>query len=1047
MMNIHNERYLAILLGSLTAQVVALILLSSVATAQSTNASLSVLVVDPSGGAVPAADVAVTSRRTGQSIPLRTSQRGLARAANLAPGVYAVRAEADGFAPTEVGEVVLNVNDQSQIRVELQLASTSEQITVVESVNEVQVSPAVQSVVNRQFVENLPLNGRSFQSLIALNPGVVQAPSAVGDPGQFSVNGQRTNSNYFTVDGVSANFAIAATPAIFQSAGGTLPAMSAQGGTNALVSVDAMQEFKVQTSSYAPEFGRSPGGQIAVATRSGRNDFHGSLFEYFRNDALDANDWFANRDGLEKPPLRQNDFGGVLGGPIVKNRSFFFVSHESLRLRQPRFATSVFPTIEARETAPESIQPFVNAFPIPNREQVSETLGRFAATFSNPSSLDATSFRIDHQLSDTMTLFGRYNYAPSSIAERGADAFGSVNTVTTTDFDIQTLTLGSTQILSPLVTNDLRFNYSENDARAVFSGDPLDGAVIPSNDFLFPSFTSPEEALVGVVNLAGPGFAAGVTADNGQSQFHAVDNFAIVRGAHQLKLGADFRRMRPLNGPPSLRYFGVFNGFDGRGGLLSGFPLQTLVESRETVGMRIDNWSFYAQDAWNLAPRVTLTYGFRWDYNPAPTGRDGKQLFTATNLENPAQAALSAPGADLYDPSVDNFAPRVGIAWQLNDRSGRETILRGGFGLFYDMSLGIAANALNGAPYRRSVRFRGEPFPLAPEQVAPVPFTTEPPYFRLDVLDPAIDLPLTYQWNVALEQSLGESRTLTASYVASAGRGLLRTEQYARPNDAIQTLNVGRNDAESDYHSLQTKFVQRLSKGVQAMASYTWAHSIDTASSDTIFTVPTQDLGPEINRGSSDFDLRHNLSGALTYELPEPALRGLAKRLARGWAVDTIFRAQSAFPVDVFQRRVVGAGQFDARPDLVAGQPLEIEDDRYAGGRILNPAAFVSPEEPRQGILGRNSLRGFPLRQIDLTVRRRFAFGERVGLQFRVEIFNLFNNPSFANPVGNLQDPLFGRAARMFGRGLGSGGQGGGLNPLYQIGGPRSVQLALKLTF
>src|SRR6185369_1096680 len=273
--------------------------------------------------------------------------------------------------------------------------------------------PTVSTVINRTFVENVPLNGRSVQTLITLAPGVVLTTTSQNDQGQFSVNGQRADANYFTVDGVSADFGVTGFSTMVQTAGGALPALSALGGTNSLVSVDAMQEFRLQTSSFAPEFGRTPGGQISIATRSGANAFHGTLFEYFRNNVLDAKDWFVNAAGLPKPKERLNDFGGVLGGPVIKNKTFFFFSYEGQRLRQPSSMQTVVPDNQARQQAPATMRPYLNAFPVANGPGVAPGLALFNAGFSNPSSLDAYSIRVDHSLRSKLNVFGRYNFSPS----------------------------------------------------------------------------------------------------------------------------------------------------------------------------------------------------------------------------------------------------------------------------------------------------------------------------------------------------------------------------------------------------------------------------------------------------------------------------------------------------------------------------------------------------------------------------------------------------------------------------------------------------------
>ncbi len=232
-------------------------------------------------------------------------------------------------------------------------------------------------MIDHTFVQNLPLNGRSFQTLIILTPGVVVTATAFDDQGQFSVNGQRADANYFTVDGVSANFGVTGYFPLVQAGGGALPALSASGGTNSLVSLDAMQEFRIQTSSFAPEFGRTPGGQISVVTRSGTNSFHGTAFDYFRNSVLDANDWFVNFHHLPKPQERQNDFGGVFGGPVFKDKTFFFFSYEGLRLHQPSTQETVVPDAASRQQAPATMQPYLNAYPVANGAELGAGLAQF----------------------------------------------------------------------------------------------------------------------------------------------------------------------------------------------------------------------------------------------------------------------------------------------------------------------------------------------------------------------------------------------------------------------------------------------------------------------------------------------------------------------------------------------------------------------------------------------------------------------------------------------------------------------------------------------
>src|SRR5215475_6945466 len=364
---------------------VALILIVSLAgglRAQSTNASLTGRITDPSKALIANARIAAISDSTNTRYETTSSVTGDYHLANLPPGSYRIELETPGFRKMIKPDVTLHVQDALEIDFEMTLGTSSETVTVESGTPVVNTeSAAVSTVVDRAFVDNLPLNGRSFQTLITLTPGVALTSAIFDDQGQFSVNGQRADANYFTVDGVSANFGVTGYIAMVQSASGALPALSASGGTNSLVSVDAMQEFRIQTSSFAPEFGRTPGAQISIVTRSGTNAFHGTLFEYFRNDVLDARDWFVNFNHLKKPQEHQNDFGGVFGGPIFKDKTFFFFSYEGLRLRQPVTQQSVVPDNASRQAAPVGVRPFLNAYPVANGAQVGPGLAQFNASY------------------------------------------------------------------------------------------------------------------------------------------------------------------------------------------------------------------------------------------------------------------------------------------------------------------------------------------------------------------------------------------------------------------------------------------------------------------------------------------------------------------------------------------------------------------------------------------------------------------------------------------------------------------------------------------
>ncbi len=1016
----------------------------SIVTAQSSVAILSGTVVDPERAMVPDVNIAVTNVETSQRKETTTDKAGYFVIPLLSPGRYVVTAQREGFVTFRISNVVLRVNDQLALKIELKIGQISESVTV-EGASLIQTeSAAVSTVVDHQFVENLPLNGRSFGSLIELTPGTVLTRSNGAEQGQFSVNGQRANANYFTVDGVSANVGSVGNQAL----AGTIPTFNILGGLNGLVSVDALQEFRVQTSTYAAEFGRMPGAQVSLITRSGTNQFHGAVFDYFRNDTLDSNDWFANSRGQSKPPLRQNDFGGVIGGPIAKNK-FFFFSYEGLRLRQPQFAITESPTIAVRNAAPAPLKPFVNAFPIPNGRDLSDGFAESFAGYSNPSTLNATSIRFDQKISNKMNLFVRFNYAPSESIQRSPR---TLNQLQTNQLDTTTLTLGLTQAISLRTSNDFRVNYSRNTQRQFFSLDHFAGGIPPSDAVMFPASTSHRESLFQF--LVGPVFyQVGLNdVSKSQRQLNLVDNFLITTGGHQLKLGVDYRRLAPDWAALGENGIAIVPVYDDTNSVIVNSPSFVAIEAVEDRFPLFTNFSAYAQDTWKATPRLTLAYGLRWEVNTPPTDRRGNYAFTALGLNDPATMTLAPFGTPLWKTTYNNFAPRIGVAYQVSQTKGRETVLRGGFGIFYDVGTGPTGNAVIGVtvPYDRTQTFGTFPFDFNQISIPPVNFNPSPPYGRLFVFDPNLKLPRTYEWNVSAERSLGSNQTLTLSYIGAAGRRLLRKEVLrgpSLPNPNFTQVVVTKNAATSDYDALQLQFQRRLSRGIQALASYTWSHSIDIASADSAFNVSTTKIDPRIDRGSSDFDVRHSVSAAVTYDAPRMFGNHLVGSLLQDWSVDAIFRARTATPLTaIVSRPLFGVIASGTRVDLVPGVPLYIHDSTVAAGRRLNPKAFAVPPAGRQGTLGRNSLRGFPLSQLDFSLRRKFTLSEQFNLQLRADLFNAFNHPNFGTPVGLLSDPLFGQSTKMLGRELGGGGDGS-LSPLYQIGGPRSIQLSLKLQF
>lgn len=1038
-----------------------LLSLAAVCSAQSSTATLSGTAVDQSGAMVPGVSITVMNTSTGLLRQAMSNDDGYFTIPSLPPGPYIVKASREGFNLVEINDLVLHVGDQVALQIKLKVGTVAEKVTVEGGASLINTeSPAVSTVVDRQFVGDLPLNGRSIQALIELTPGVVLTTVSFGQGGQFSVNGQRSTSNYFMVDGVGINLSVPTTGSLQQA--GLAPGFSALGGTNNLVSTDAIQEFRIQTSTFAAEYGRMPGAQVSIVTRSGTNQFHGALFEYFRNDALDANDWFANSRRLRKAALRFNDFGGVLGGPIVKDRTLFFFSYEGFRLRLPQTGITTVPSVAARESAPPPTKPFLNSFPVPNGRDLGNGQAEFNSAFSDTSFLDATSIRVDQTLTPRLTLFGRYNNSPSDVVQRSSNGSFALNHVSVSQVETQTLTLGTTWAITPAMTNDLRVNYSRNHGISSMRPDTFGGAVVPSDSAFFPpDFPRPARSVYRVLVTTGKqmSWSTGLGGDNLQRQVNVVDNFSVVRGPHALKFGADWRRLSPVFTPRSAIWLAAFGNVAA---FSAGRTLIAIGEADQGGTLLFNNLGAFAQDNWKVSSRLTLSYGLRWELEPPPSAIDGPQLLAVTGFNNLPAMSLAPSGTPLWETTHGNFAPRAGAAYLLRKTAGRETVLRGGFGIFYDLASGLIGNAvINGAfPFGAS---RGLPsgttFPFSAASLRLPPITLSPPLAFATVFNPHLELPYTWQWNVALEQSLGTNQVISASYVGAAGRRLLQRQSvFSSSNPNFGTISLVDNTTVSDYDALQVQFKRRLSKGLEGMASYSYSHSIDTSSGIAFFDASfVSGLAPGANRGSSDFDVRHSFSAALTYNIPAPPVNAMARAVLRDWSVDTIVQARSAIPVDVGTLNFSINGQsVSVRPDLVPGVPLVLRDPNAPGGRRINPAAFTdAPTDPvtgdalRQGTLGRNVLRGFGATQWDLALHRGFNLTEKFNLQFRAEFFNVLNHPNFANPNVTLGIPGFGRPTMMLGRALsqGPGGGRGGFSPLFQLGGPRDIQFALRLQF
>jgi hypothetical protein len=989
---------------------------------------------------------------------VETNAEGIYSVPNLPPGSYRAQVSKQGFKTIVHPDIVLHVQDAEAIGFTLPVGPTSDTVTVEGGAPLVNTeNAAVSTVIDRNFVESLPLNGRSFNTLLQLTPGVVIAPIAGSSAasGQFSIAGQRASSNSFLVDGVSANFGVATSPVQGTAGTGSSQAFSAFGGTSSLVSVEALQEFRIETSSFAPEFGRSPGGQVILNTRSGANDFHGGVYEYFRNDVLDANNWF-NDDAIPpvpKAPERHNDFGGFVGGPIHRGQTFFFASYEGARLRLPNTILIQVPSEFARTSppTPASLLSFLNAYPQPDDKTVTSGVytSRFTGSFSNPATLNAGSIRLDHTFNDKFSIFGRYNEAPSQAVQRTR----SLSEVDTNEVDTRTVTVGATMTLSSQLSNSLRANYSKQNSSAINHLDTFGGAVPPSQSLLAPNL--PTKGLeVGFLIFGAAFYITGTQANNRNTQLNFADDLSVTRGRHQLKFGMDYRaNYLDLRLPQSSLVY-IFPSVQSlvstsralllQGG--TGSPTYLLAQST----------SLYAQDTWKIAPRLSLTYGVRWELSPSPSPRAGSKLAAWQNVDDPAALALAPFGTPLWSTTYTNFAPRIGVAYKLTEKG--DLVLRGGWGMFYDLaSDSVASLGLGFTNFASKNSFLVN-VPLTDASPFIPRISPQPPFPDMTVgFAPNLTLPRSFQWNVALEKSFGGKQALSLTYVGQAGRDLLRQEALQRPNSNFNgSFLLTQNDARSNYHALQLQFRRPLSTRLQAVANYTWSHSLDNASNDILPAITGPAISAANDYASSDFDVRHSFSGAVTYAIPS-AKEGILAYLSREWSIATVIVARSGFPFNAsFFSQFGGPG---ARPDLIPGQALYLygmqcdttfqglgvlsAGQSCPGGKGLNPNAFNARRPVgRQGTESRNDIPGFGLTQVDLSVGRKFRLGERLNLQFRADGFNVLNHPNFSRPFGNVSSgPSTYLSQSMLNLGL------GGLNPLFQEGGPRSLQLSLKLMF
>jgi hypothetical protein len=1022
-----------------------LILISAAVFAQTGTAVFLGTATDQQGALLPGVQITATNTETGASVRAVTDAGGFYRIAGLFPGEYDLRAERASFAVEVRSRIVLAVSQDAVINFTLRVGIeekiyVSAQAPLVESTDS-----AVSGLVDPTQMRELPLNGRDIFQLVLLQPGVEPTPSAGPSPWQkgglakLAVNGQRPTANNFTIDGMDAN-----DPAFNVSPGGA---------SGVLLGVDALEEFRVFTDTYAAEYGRNAGSIIQTVTKSGTNRLHGSLFEFLRNSALDAKNYFDLADQAI-PPFQRNQFGGSLGGPIARDRTFFFVSYEGFRERLGITAVATVPDMLAHEgllpPAPPgdpatctlqntsgcvnvgvnpAVMPFLVLAPPPNGPDLGGGVAVFTSSDKRATREDYGLVRIDHAFSGTHSLFGRYIMDDSDSQNPYLSTLvpGFPGESSSRD---QFFTLQDQRVFHSDWLNLLAFGFNRTTYLAEVH-DTHPGLTIA----LAPDRPVGVLAITGLTSL-GNNFI--YPFGSFSNTFQIQDNVAWQRGHHAIKFGGEYRRLE-MNGPFDLFVNGEYSFQD----LTTDFGIPYFPDSNNHAlesflqgsafsylgtnpqlsdsdrGFR-QNWlSAYGQDDWRATARLTLNFGLRYEFYSNPTEAENKEV----NIINVATDTAPTVGKFFADTPKDLFSPRFGLAWQV--APDQKTVVRLGAGIFRDQIwANLYGNARTLPPFFQAYLALLPPFlnplngPIPAATTANATMTYYPKF------------PSTIQYNLNLEREVTRDSVFKLIYVGARGNHLVRMGeanpynpvlgQYPNPNFGSIIRIV--TDAQSFYNSLQSSFEHRTSSGLTLAAHYTWAHSVDDASgafpSDSVNEAgKSQNLfDRKGDRGRSSFDIRNNLTLNFIDELPfGPGKKfghdaeGWTAKLIEGWSISGIgsFHSNVPFtPVLGFDNAGTRSAVNSDRPNLV-GNPYQGTCPNGASvGTVtcwFNPAAYALPFHAF-GNAGRNSLVGPDFADFDFAVLKNIPFGEERMVQFRAEIFNIANRPNFAVPT-NTEGP------------------------------------------
>jgi outer membrane receptor protein involved in Fe transport len=1057
--------------------------------AQSFRGAIRGEITDAHGLPVPGAKVTARNLGTSETREVSADADGEYRFLELPAGEYEVSAVAQGLQEARVARVRVEVGAETVIGVALsQVKDRQETVTVVETVPLMETaSTTLSQVVDRQLVQELPLNGRDFGKLVALTPGVTVEGSGVAGTekgfGQFNINGNRDRSNNYNLDGTDNN-----DPFFNNSA---LNQVGITGAPATLLPLDAIQEFSIQ-AQFNSEYGRNSGSVVNIITRSGTNVLHGSLYEYNRNSAFDARNYFNTKlqgDGTPNPQSRfnNNNFGGSLGGPVIKDRAFFFFAYEGQRERVGSdFNLTVPSTAQIAAAQSIAVNNPVQTVPSVNQALIKitdllPTSDSNSLAYSVRDKNDSNNLigKIDYRLNGNNSLSGRYAFGQSDqVFPLGSlDGFGSgsrlANFEQISPTRVQVVSVNWLTTLSPTKFNEVRFGYSR--FRTGFNS----ADATPGN----PNFIDPNllglEMGTGHVGLPEIDFngdlenlgATAFSVPRGRlsETFQILDNFTWIRGHHTFKFGGEYHRYdvqsfndnleRGLldvntcvfiddNNCPTLSDDLIVNE-------LANFYIGNIFalgNSGNTQRFTFNNnFGFFGQDEFRLRPNLTVTAGLRWEYI-GPLGEKHNLLSNFDANDNLVQVG-SPTLPHVYKRDLNNFAPRLGISW--NPR--RNTVIRAGYGFYYDYtpqnnlianftnSAGIATNpvsSLSNSPFFvgaldfNSGAFNGT---AAGDVFAP---TGSPQ--SIFITDLNLRTPYVQSWNLNVQQELGKGVAFEIGYVGTKGTKLTRLYDKNQDftNDQWTTIDVFSGGANSTYNALQTTVRLAQFHGFSGFSTYTWGKSIDGASDGIDFNFasaafPQNSDNLRAEKGPSTFDTRHRWTSAVTYRVP--TLARVPNLLGAGWQLNAILTIQSGRPIPIVNSNDTSETfNFHQRPNVVAGVNPILSNWSPSSG-YLNPAAFSQPADGTFGNLGRNAIYGPGFHNLDFSATKDFQFREPFLLQFRAEFFNLFNHPNFALPQGSFGSQSFGQITQTPDVAQGNPGLGGG--------GPRVVQFGLRLQF